>query len=218
MPVRRKHSAACSASLRSSLSIKDFFLELLTVVLLLGVVCFAGLRLGNVISLRSLVSHNVVADSAARLLSKAGRGSFGWRLSQDERYVNTALQTPLLGSGEWDWWKGSSSRPVGTVDADLRDVWHPWVARSGVASTSPGGSHDIFFPMRAPRSTANNLRYVLAAAILMSAIDSLLNSAVILPLLLAVGSLSAPNPLTNATQVKGHSRTNPLVASNVSSG
>jgi hypothetical protein len=76
----------------------------------------------------------------------------------------------------------------------------------------------IFFPVARSTINAKNLRYVLAAAILMSAIDSLLNSALILPLLLAVGSLSAPNPLTNVIQVKGHSRSNPLVVSNISSG
>ena len=83
-----------------------FIPRVVAVVLILGIICFAGLRLASGISLRSLVSHNVLVDSAARSLSKAGRGSFGWRLSQDERYVDTALQTPLVGSGEWDWWKG----------------------------------------------------------------------------------------------------------------
>jgi hypothetical protein len=191
--------------------------RVVAVVLILGIICFAGLRLGSGISLRSLVSHNVVADSAARSLSKAGRGSFGWRLSQDERYVDTALQTPLVGSGEWDWWKGSSSRPWG--------LWMLTFGMYGILGLLAletlqllSVARGIFFPVARSTINAKNLRYVLAAAILMSAIDSLLNSALILPLLLAVGSLSAPNPLTNVIQVKGHSRSNPLVVSNISSG
>jgi hypothetical protein len=56
----------------------------------------------------------------------------------------------------------------------------------------------IFFPRARSSIEADYLRYLLAAAILMSAIDSLLNSAVILPLLLAVGGLSAPAPIAVA--------------------
>ena len=170
------------------------FPRMFTVLLLLGIGCFAFLRLSNVISLRSLVTHNVVADSAARMLGKAGRGSFGWRLSQDEQYVNAALENPLLGSGEWDWWKGRSSRPWG--------LWMLTFGMYGILGLFALESlqllpvaRTIFFPRSRSSIEADYLRHLLAAAILMSAIDSLLNSAVILPLLLAVGSLSAPSPV-----------------------
>jgi hypothetical protein len=188
--------------------------RVLTVLLLLGIGCFAGLRLANVISLHSLVSHNVVADSAARVLSKAGRGSFGWRLSQDERYVNAALETPLLGSGEWDWWKGSSSRPWG--------LWMLTFGMYGIFGLLALESlqllpvaRTIFFPRARSSIEADYLRHVLAAAILMSTVDSLMNSAVVLPLLLAVGGLSAPSPVAVGVGASEHRRSDSLIASNV---
>ena len=177
--------------------------RMLTVLLLAGIGCFAGLRVANVISLRSLVTHNVVADSAAGLLSKAGRGSFGWRLSQDEQYVTAALETPLLGSGEWDWWKGRASRPWG--------LWMLTFGMYGILGLLALESlqllpvaRTVFFHRARSSIEADYLRYLLAAAILMSAIDSLLNSAVILPLLLAVGSLSAPGPLAVGAGTSEH--------------
>ncbi len=191
--------------------------RLLTVVLLVGIACFAGLRLANVISLRSLATHNAIADSAARLLSKAGRGSFGWRLSQDERYINAALDTPLLGSGEWDWWKGSSSRPWG--------LWMLTFGMYGLLGLLALESlqllpvaRTIFFPRERSSIEGDYLRHLLAAAILMTAVDSLLNSAVILPLLLAVGSLSAPSPI--AVKVRMGERPHPsrLIVPDVRSG
>jgi len=169
------------------------FSRMLALLLIVGIGCFAGVRLANVISLRSIVAHNAIADSAAGMLRKVGRGSFGWRLSQDEQYVTAALETPLLGSGEWDWWKGKSSRPWG--------LWMLTFGMYGVLGLLALESlqlvpvaRAIFFPRARSSIEADQLRYLFAAVILMSAIDSLLNSAVILPLLLAVGSLSAPGP------------------------
>ena len=167
-------------------------------LLLLGVVGSVALRLANVVSLHSLVTHNPVAASAANFLKGIKRGSFGWRLSQDERHVTSALEKPLLGSGEWDWWRASSSRPwglwllafgmygiVGLLALQClqllpiaRALWRPF---------APGNIADY------------DLRGALASAILMSAIDNLLNGSMILPLLLVIGGLSAPSLAVSAT-------------------
>jgi hypothetical protein len=158
-------------------------------LLLLGISGLGALRLANVVSLHSLVAHNALADSAARLLRKANRGSFGWRLSQDERYVDAALQTPILGTGEWDWWKGTSSRPWG--------LWMLTFGMYGILGLLALESlllipvaRAICFPRARPSPDDHSPHFIFAAAILMSTIDSFLNSAMILPILLAVGGLS----------------------------
>jgi hypothetical protein len=181
-------------------------------LLLLGIGCFAALRLANVVSLHDLVAHNVAADSAARLLKKADRGSFGWRLSQDERYVDGALQTPILGRGEWNWWKGSSSRPWG--------LWMLTFGMYGILGLLAlecllliPVARVICSPKARSSLDAYNLRFVFAAVILLSTIDSLLNSAVILPLLLAVGSLSAAVPVKAAVRSHQQRRSNALAVS-----
>jgi hypothetical protein len=167
--------------------------RVLTAVLLVGILFFAGLRLANVVSLRSIAENNPVAHHAANFLKKIERGSMGWRLAEDERHVSTALQSPIFGSGQWDWWKGGIDRPwglwllafgmfgiIGLAGLEslllvpvARVVWLP--------AGKEGGNEE---------KDAYNLRYTLAAAILMTAVDSLLNGAVILPLLLVIGSLS----------------------------
>ncbi len=164
--------------------------RLLIVLFLFGVCSFATLRLANVVSLHNLVAHNEVAESVAHSLTKVGRGSFGWRLSQDERYVNSALETPLLGTGQWDWWKGSNSRPWG--------LWLLACGMYGILGLLAVGCVLLLPVVRAIRSPLSSsdaqissLRYLLAAAVLMTAVDSLLNSAVILPVLLLVGGLSS---------------------------
>ena len=169
---------------------KSYLPRVLAALLLVGIVGSIGLRLTNAISLKSLVAHNPAAYASARFLKQIKRGSFGWRLSQDEQHVTSALEKPLLGSGQWDWWRASSSRPwglwllvfgmYGTVGLlALECLQLLPVARVSWASFGPG----------APEGS--DLRSALAAAILMSAIDNLLNGSMILPLLLVIGGLSA---------------------------
>jgi hypothetical protein len=169
---------------------KSYLPRVLASLLLLGIVGAISLRLSNTISLRSLVEHNRVAYASARFLKQMKRGSFGWRLSQDEGHVTTALQQPLLGSGQWDWWRASSSRP-----------WSLWLLAFGMYGMVGLLALECLqllpvvrvwwapFARGAPEGL--ELRNALAAAILMSAIDNLLNGSMILPLLLVIGGLSA---------------------------
>jgi len=160
-----------------------------SIVLVIGILAFAAFRIANVVSLQDLVKDNPTAHSVADFLKRMGKGSFEWRLSQDERHIDTALDEPILGYGQWDWWHEGYQRPwslwllvfgmygsVGLVSLEalllipaLRAVWFP-LARSDIGYT--------------------NMRHTLSAAVLISAIDSLLNSALILPLLLVIGGMT----------------------------
>jgi hypothetical protein len=159
-----------------------------------------ALRLANVVSLQTLVKQNAFARSTANSLRAIQRGSFGWRLSQDEKYVGLALEQPLLGYGEWDWWKGGSTRPWG--------LWLLTFGMYGLAGLIALECIQLVPVARilwAPRPDSDpskfDLRSALAAAILMSAIDSLLNGSMILPLLLVIGGLSVPEFAASANRV-----------------
>jgi hypothetical protein len=165
------------------------FPRIIAVVLIAGILAFAGLRLANVISIRALVNHNAAAHFAAGFLKKIGRGSFGWRLWQDELHVNIALRKPLLGYGEWDWWQRGNLRP-----------WGLWLLAFGMygafgllaleAFQLAPVIRVVWFSLTRSDIEYLNLRHALAAAILMTAIDNLLNSSMILPLLLIIGGMS----------------------------
>jgi hypothetical protein len=170
---------------------KSYLPRVLTVILLLGIFTAMAIRLANVVSLQTLVKQNAAAHSVAEFLKRIHRGSFGWRLSQDEKNVNQALETPLLGSGEWDWWKASSLRP-----------WGLWLLAFGMYGMAGLISLEglQFLPvargLRPPGfrldASAFHLRSALATVLLMSTIDNLLNGSMILPLCLLIGGLSAP--------------------------
>lgn len=163
--------------------------RIVSIVLVVGILSFATFRIANVISIHDLVRKNPVAHAVDSYLRKIGKGSLGWRLNQDESHIDTALDEPILGYGQWDWWRGGYERPwslwllvfgmygsVGLVSLEalllipaLRVVWFP-LARSDIAYT--------------------NMRHTLSAAVLISAIDSLLNSSFLLPLLLVIGGMA----------------------------
>lgn len=168
---------------------RRYYARALAVFLVLGILCFAGLRLANVVSIRAVVKRHATAQSVAGFLKKIGRGSFGWRLVQDERHVSIALDQPILGYGEWDWWRLGALRP-----------WGLWLLAFGMygmlgllaleAMQLIPVVRVVWFPMARSDIESLNLRHALAAAILMSAVDNLLNSSMILPLVLIVGGMS----------------------------
>jgi uncharacterized membrane protein YGL010W len=181
----------------------------LTALVLLGVVTLIVLRLSNVISLRAIVKQSVAANTGAQFLKKLGRGSFGWRLSQDEKHVDDALEAPILGSGEWDWWKASSSRP-----------WSLWLLTFGmygiVGLYALEGlqfipvARILWSPLARSETDGPDLRRALATVILMSALDNLLNGSMILPVLLLIGGLSTTGSSIFDVRMKRHQRTRGL--------
>jgi hypothetical protein len=172
-----------------------------SIVLVVGILAFAAIRIANIISLHELVRTNPVAHAVDSYLRSVGKGSLGWRLNQDERHIDTALDEPILGYGQWNWWQGGIERPwslwllvfgmygsVGLVSLEalllipaLRVVWFP-LARSDIGYT--------------------NMRHTLSAAVLISAIDSLLNSSMILPLLLVIGGMTIWSTTDTEVDVK----------------
>ena len=174
------------------------------IALALIVLCFAGLRLTNMVSLRWMVDNERPARAVATFFAKIGRQSFGWRLEQDERHVRTALAKPLLGSGHWDWWRNGDNRPwglwllaygmYGSVGLlALEGAQFLPVARAAWLPADPKDLRDDFWP--ASTDVADpDLRLALGAVLLMAAIDNLLNSGMILPLALVIGGMSVWRP------------------------
>ena len=170
-----------------------------SLILVVCIVAFAAFRITNYVSIRDLVRDNPIAHSVSSTLKNMGKGSLEWRVDQDEQHINKALNEPILGFGTWNWWDEGPMRPwglwlltfgmygsVGLVSLEalllipaLRAVWFP-LARSDIGYT--------------------NMRHTLSAAVLISGVDSLLNSTVILPLLLVIGGMTVWS--TTDTQVE----------------
>jgi len=169
-------------------------------VLAVMILCFAGLRLANVVSLRWIVDHNRAARGVASILTRIGRESFSWRLKQDEEHVRTALTKPFLGSGLWYWWKDGSQRPwglwllafgmfggVGLLALESLQIAPVVGAVWGAGPREESPNND---PLNSREDANSGLRPALGAVILLAAIDNLLNSGMILPLVLLIGGMS----------------------------
>ena len=160
-----------------------------SVVLVVGIIGFAALRIANVESLKQLIAQNNTAHAAAQYLKSIGKGSLEWRLNQDDHNLANALDLPILGYGQWDWWKQGVGRP-----------WSLWLLTFGMYGTVGLLSLEalllipalraVWFPLARSDIGYTNMRHTLSAAVLMTAIDSLLNSAIILPLLLVIGGMT----------------------------
>ncbi len=166
-----------------------FLPRVVTVLVIIAMLLFAGLRLENQFSVRKLVENNHGVHSVSTFLNKIGRGSFTWRLAVDERFVDKALDKPILGSGDWKWWAGGDVRPWG--------MWMLTFGMYGLVGLVALESLLLMPVMRVVWFTVArsdiedfNLRHALAAALLMSAVDGLLNSSMLLPLVLVIGGMS----------------------------
>lgn len=158
-------------------------------LLIFGILAFAGLRLANFISFSKLDRQYATVRDTASFLKKIKRGSFDWRMRQDDAHLAAALERPVLGTAEWDWWSGKPERP-----------WGLWLLAFGMY----GGIGllalecvELLPVVRVIRLSlarsdiqAFNLRHALAAAILMSAVNALVNSSMILPILIVIGGVS----------------------------
>lgn len=176
------------------------FRRRVAVALALIVLCFAGLRLSNVISLRWMVDNTRPAREVEMFFYRIGRQSFTWRLAQDERHVRTALERPITGWGRWDWWRNGENRPWGlwllaygmyggVGLAALETLQLLPVVKSAWVGEMHGEVQDE--SSMEGGGVSPDLRIAFGAVLLLTAIDNLLNSGMILPFVLAIGGMSA---------------------------
>ncbi|MFC5861906.1 O-antigen ligase family protein [Acidicapsa dinghuensis] len=141
-------------------------------------------------SLRAIAASSTFVRHIAGIFQEIGRHSFVWRLARDESHLAIAMQHPWLGSGEWNWWRTGDARP-----------WSLWLlvfGMYGLFGVMALGSM-FLLPLtrfaRSPKLKGEAIsRYLfraLAAAILMSAFDALLNGDFILVYLIAMGGMAA---------------------------
>lgn len=174
-------------------------------LLVIGILAFAGLRLLNFVSFEKLDQRYAAVHDTARFLKEIKRGSLDWRMKQDDVHLSAALDRPVLGTAEWDWWSGRPERP-----------WGLWLLAFGMYGAIGLLALEfvellpvvrvIWFPLARSDIQAFNLRHALAAAILMSAVNALLNSSIILPLLVIVGGVSTWESAISAVHVEVEER------------
>jgi hypothetical protein len=167
-------------------------LRALVAVLVVVMAASALFLLAGHSSLRALAQHNRMLHFLAAGLERTGRHSLLWRMARDAGHISLAFQKPFLGTGHWSWWQNGDARPwslwllvfgmYGIVGlAALVSMLFPPLYRTIRPSSADRSPHYFY------------LRLALVGLILMVALDSLLNSAIILPYLLILAGMSSPD-------------------------
>ena len=77
----------------------------------------AVIVIGGAVYLSGAIPFQAIAKDTAwgqRIVSSirgAGRGSFTWRIAQDQKLLADAVARPVSGSARWDWWRAKETRP-----------------------------------------------------------------------------------------------------------
>jgi hypothetical protein len=166
---------------------RSYLYSFLALTLFLGV-AFVGLAVVNPGFLRSIAQRSGVVHSAFNVLQSNGRQSFAWRLAREQSVRTILRHQPIFGSGQWNWWQGGDQRPWG--------LWLLVLGMYGFAGFIALGSI-LYLPVarsmalfsKPLHSGESDLRRMFVALILMTALDDLLNGAMILPYLLIMGGL-----------------------------
>lgn len=172
------------------LAMQRFNAKVLIAAVLLVFMLFLGIRATGAWSVKKFARQTRIGQFLEKTVKGAGRGSLGWRLQLEERHVGTALRHPLTGTGSPGWWRvNGQTRP-----------WGLWLLAFGMYG-APGliSLHLIFLcpmilllrtvPGHDWRSAAFAAPAALASLLMVTMIDNLLNSAFILPLLVAAGAM-----------------------------
>jgi hypothetical protein len=153
--------------------------------LILGAVVYAS----GVIPINHIGKSTAWGQSVVNAFRSVGRGSFTWRISQDQKLLAEVKAHPVVGSAKWDWWREKNTRPWGLAMLLLGQF-------GAVGLTLCFGS--LLWPAlceawRAPLASGwrpDAMPLLLAVIVGLTMLDALMNSFVFFPAVLIAGSLA----------------------------
>ena len=169
-------------------------------LVLAGAVYVSGALPIDRIARETSVGREVVAGFRA-----LGRGSFTWRISQDQKLLPVAMKSPVVGTARWDWWRANGTRPwglsllvVGQYGLGGLSLMLATLLGPALAATWRAPVASVWRPDGVP--------LLLAALAMLSVVDALLNSFFFFPAIVAAGALAgsgrAQHELTLAVKAR----------------
>jgi hypothetical protein len=149
----------------------------------------AALLAGSVVYLSGVVPlEHIARDTRPGQLALGafraiGRGSLPWRISQDQRALPLIAEAPLIGHGNWDWWRPLGRRPWGLPMLVIGQYGVIGLALLMIALLT-GALATLWRGVR-------DERFALAVIVLLAGIDALLNSTIYFPAVLLAGALAS---------------------------
>jgi len=168
-----------------------------------GLIVFGGaVYVSGVVPIAKIGKETALGRHVIDAFRSVGRGSFTWRIGQDQKLLPDVMAKPIVGTALWDWWRPKSIRPWGLSVLVLGQfgliglcaclgtlAWPAFAA----AWRAPAGS-----AWRLPA-----LPLLLAAVAGLTLIDALMNSFFFFPALIAAGALAAAGASVPARRVRG---------------
>ncbi len=154
-------------------------------VLTLSAVVYAS----GVIPINQIGKGSAWGQSVVNAFRAAGRGSFTWRISQDQKLLSEIKAHPVVGHGQWDWWHAKNTRPWGLAMLLL--------GQFGLVGLSLCFGSVLWPALREAWQAPQASGWQLSAMPLLFAVlvgltmwDALMNSFIFFPAVLAAGSLA----------------------------
>jgi hypothetical protein len=160
---------------------------------LAAAVLLSAVYISGVVPVTGLANDTAIGRATVGAIKSIGRGSFTWRIAQDQRALPLATEHALSGSGRWDWWRPQPSRPWGLALLLLGQYGLVGVALASSTLLGPVMRLAWRVPRRPPLAP-QALPWLLAIVVLLAMLDAVLNSFVFFPALLIAGALATPEP------------------------
>jgi hypothetical protein len=161
-----------------------------TAIALLACLAIGGvIYVSGVVPIMRIGRDTAIGRAVVDAFHSVGRGSFTWRISQDQKLLADARENTVIGSAAWDWWRPKGTRPWGLSMLMLGQFGFVGVVLGLGSLLWPA----LRVAWQAPRASgwrAPALPLMLATVVVMATLDSLLNSFFFFPAIVAAGALA----------------------------
>jgi hypothetical protein len=145
----------------------------------------AALYVSGKVPLRHIAENTAIGRRIVDLARSSGRGSFTWRIARDQSALNLIRESPIVGTGQWDWWRKNGERPWG--------LWLLFLGQFGFIGFLMVSSA-LFMPVLNIFTGKRSLQWAqvsvpLAAIVSMTVGDALFNSFFFYPAIVASAAL-----------------------------
>ena len=151
-------------------------------------VLLASVYLSGRVPLTHWAKQTTAGQTVVGAFKSVGRGSFTWRISQDQKALALVGQKIVVGSGQWNWWQSLGTRPWGLGLLLVGQYGLLGLALALGAIATPAFLQLARFPVGSPWS-AQGAPAVLAVMVVMACLDAGLNAFIFFPAVLCAAAL-----------------------------
>ncbi len=157
----------------------------LVAVLVVG----GAVYVSGIVPVMRIGKDTAIGRQVVDAIRATGRGSFAWRISQDQKLLADAREHLMVGSARWDWWRPKATRPWGLTMLLLGQFGVVGLALALGSLLWPALRIAWLVP-RASGWRVEALPLMLTTIVVMATLDGLLNSFFYFPAIVAAGALA----------------------------